>query len=214
MHKITPAAQHLKTRQIKLKTKIKYRAEAVRPSSRGNQNFEAARCYKSRKNAVRISLRTHQNFEAATSYKTRIARLDNAKILTAVKTNLTAVKPILTDVKTNLTGESTKYKFHIVRIPPKYKGHKVQTPTTHKGQTLRMQSPRKYKLHKVQVSHVHRVTQRTSAKRKNNKPDSTTPELKYSKDKEVPPQRKKQTPYGPYNLPHMVLCTKKGPDNA
>ena len=22
------------------------------------------------------------------------------------------------------------------------------------------------------------------------------------------------TPYGPHNLPHMVLCTKKGPDNA
>ena len=24
----------------------------------------------------------------------------------------------------------------------------------------------------------------------------------------------KHTPYGPYNLPHMVLCTKQGPDNA
>ena len=129
---------------------IENQPKTVRPSSRGNQNIEAARCYKSRKNAVRPSSRSNQNFEAARCYKTR----KDGNGATRIPTNLTAVKPNLTAVKTN----PLKYKFHKVQTPTKYKGHKVQTPTKHKGHKVRMPFTRKYKFHKVQISCFRHVT--------------------------------------------------------
>ena len=158
-------------------TRVRYQPKAVRSSSRGNQNFEAARCYKSRKHAVRLTLRTHQNFEATTHPKTRKNGSGIDKALTAVKSNLTPVKTNLTAVKSNLTKTPTKYKFHNERTPVEYKDHKVQKPYA-----------LKYKIYKVQ-----------------SKEDCCRNGL---------PQRNTHTPYGPYNIPHMVLCTKQGPDNA
>ena len=153
-----------------------------------------------------MCIRDSQYFEAARCNKTRKNGNETAKI----PTNLTAVKTNLTAAKTNLTDESTKYKFHKVRIPPKYKGHKVQTQTRHKGHKVQI---RKYKPH---LSCFHRVTRRTRipANHKDDKSDSTPPRIMYCRTKGMLPRRNKHTPYGPHNLPHMVLCTKKGPDNA
>ena len=84
MHDNIPAAQCLGTRQNrnkpKLKTKIGSHSKTVRPASRGNQNFEAARCYKSRKiKAVRTSSRGNQNFKAAQCFRIRLNGSATAK---------------------------------------------------------------------------------------------------------------------------------------
>ena len=103
-----------------------------------------------------------------------------------------------------------KYKCHRVHkvqiscsrhMIPKYKFHKV-----HKVQIScsRHVTP-KYKLHKMPVSCGCYVTPTAS-------PPRTL--LQYVGNEMEPAYRNKYTPYGPYNLPHMVLCTKKGPDNA
>ena len=115
----------------KLQSNSQNQPKTVRTSSRGNQNFEAARCYKSRKNAVRASSRGNQKLEAARYNKSR--KDGNAKN----PANLTAVNTKLTN-------------------PP------LQCKDARRGR---------------------------------------------------PSQQNKHTPYGPHNLPHMVLCTKKGPDN-
>ena len=193
-------------------TNIKNQPKAVRTSSRGNQNFEAAGCCKTRKIGS-----------------------EAVKTLTAVKPNLTAVKTNLTAVKTNLTRTPTKYKFHKARTPTKYKGHKVrpstsykghkvQIPAKYKGHKVQIPHTRKYKFHKEQISCFHPVTYspRTASKHKApkypkaNKSDSTAHEITYCKElsKGSMPHQNKHTPYGPHNLPNMVLCTKKGPDNA
>ena len=176
----------------------KSRKNAVRTSSRGNQNFEAARCYKSRKNAVRASSRGNQNFEASRFYKTRKDKTIKAP---------TALTEDLTSVRTN----PPKYKFHKVRIPTKHKGHKVRT-TTYKGHKVQMPYTRKYKIPKTSgYGHVSYKTR--------NPPESKDPTPKAICCKEIQknrllPHRTKHTPYGPHNIPHMVLCTKQGPDNA
>ena len=217
MHDKTPAAQHPRTRQNINKTKlIGNQSKTVRPSSRGNQNFEAARCYKSRKNAVRPSSRSNQNFEAARCHKTR--KDGPVKVPTPVK--------ILIANKANLTRTPTKYKFHKVRIPSKYEGHKVRIPTKYKGHKVRM--PTKYKGHKVQIPAKykgHKVRMPTKYKlhkiqipcpRHVNIVESSAHIPTRYRDirKDRLPHRNKLTPYGPYNIPHMVLCTKQGPDNA
>ena len=176
MHDKTPAAQRRRLRQNKNKTIFKMnignQSKTVRPSSRGNQNFEAARCYKSRKNAVRRSSRSNQNFEAATGYKSRKnavrhssrsnQNFEAARFYKARKDKIGTVKATLTLGKTNPTWTPSKYKYHKARLTTKYKVS-TNCKVIRKGRL---------------------------------------------------PHRKKHTPYGPYNIPHMVLCTKQGPDNA
>ena len=126
----------------------KYKPKAVRPSSRGNQNFEAARCYKARKD-----------------------RSESDKIptnLTRAPTNLTAVKTNLTAVKTNLTAVKT---------------NPMRTPRIeHRDNKSEHIGPKAIRCKEVREDRL--------------------------------PQRNKHTPYRPHNIPHMVLCTKQGPDNA
>ena len=69
-------------------------------------------------------------------------------------------------------------------------------------------SPTKYKFHKVQISCRRHVRRDTAS------PTTSRTLLHCVKRKMEPAYRNKHTPYGPYNLPHMVLCTKQGPDNA
>ena len=125
-----------------------------------------------------------------------------------------------------------KYKFH--------KGHKVQRHATpkyksHKGHKVQRHTTPKYKfqqVHKVQTSCSHHVTpkyrfhkvqtpcrSRGIPPHKHNdkgaaSPPSTRTLLSHGSNGLGPAYRNNHTPYGPYNLPHMVLCTKKGPDNA
>ena len=158
-------------------------------------------------------MQTHQNFEAARCYKTR------KENITAAYTNLTAVKTTRADVKSN-----RMFKFHKVRIPTEYKGHKVQIhkvqiPTKYKGHKVQMPSTRKYKFHKVQITCVRRVTSNPKVldlQYKDN-PEATVhakPHYKTKAHESRMPHQNKHTSYGPYNIPHMVLGTKQGPDNA
>ena len=227
-------AQDHRTRQTNSKNKLKTgQHKTVRPSSRGNRNFEVARCYKSRKNAVQPSSRGNQNFEAARYYKARKSGDEAAKTptnLTAVKTNPPKYKLHKVRIPTNYKGHKvripTKYKGHKVQTPTKHKGHKVRTPTMYKGQKVQMPHTRKYKFHKIscprrmtcrrnydKAEHpAHRVTCRL----KGGKSEHPAHKAIYCRNlrKGNPLYQNKRTPYGPYNLPHMVLCTKQGPDNA
>ena len=179
-----PNWQYPRTRQNTNKTKLKIKqVKTVRPSSRGNQIGEAARCYKTRKNAVQSSSRGNQNLEAARCNKSR--KNDNKEVkdptnLTAVKTNLTAVKTNLTSVKTTFT---TKYKFNkaIVTLPRlRHVAWRTRRQTIHNNSDSLNLAP----------LHCNEIRQGRL------------------------PHLNKHTPYGPCNLPHMVLCTKQGPDNA
>ena len=128
----------------------------------------------------------------------------------------------------------TKYKGHKVQMsctrqtsPAKYKFHKVQISCL-RHVTCKVRIPTKYKFHKVQISCSCRVTPPTKYKPQVScfsyvpapriaKPHSTVRASLYCKiniQKARLAYRNKHTPYGPYNLPHMVLCTKQGPDNA
>ena len=116
-----------------------------------------------------------------------------------------------------------------VRIPTKYiqrMPNKVQTPTKYKFLKVQMSRehhvgsssskvqnnvppskykstagpPTKYKFLKVQISRDQHVDSNSTAEKR---PDNT-----WARDSS------RHTPYGPHNLPHMVLRTKKGSDNA
>ena len=123
-------------------------------------------------------------------------------------------------VKTQ-SSQSTNTTHSSRDTPTKYKGHKVQIPLT------------KYKFHKVQISCGRRVTPPTKYKpqircfrhmanpRKYKlKPTATTTRtpFHYKVNRDIKRakivQQNKHTQYGPHNLPHMVLSTKQGPDNA
>ena len=128
----------------------------------------------------------------------------------------------------------TKYKGHKVQMsctrqtsPGKYKFHKVQISCL-RHVTCKVRIPTKYKFHKVQISCGCSMTSPTKYKPQVScfsyvpapriaKPHSTVRASLYCKiniQKARLAYRNKHTPYGPYNLPHMVLCTKQGPDNA
>ena len=125
--------------------------------------------------------------------------------LTAVRPNLTAVKLSLTAVKTNLTAVKPNWSW----APTKYKFLKVRTSETHKGHKgHKVQIPAKYKVQMPCHRHV-TYRMRNSTKHKDGK--SEPPGICC---KGRLPHRNKHTPYGPYNIHHMVLCTKQGPDNA
>ena len=190
-------------------TYFKYRKYAVRPSSRGNQNFEAARCYKSRKNTARPSSRSNQNLEAARCYKSRKDKTGSDKAPT-LDTKLTVVKTNLTSDEANPARTTPIYKYHKVRIPTKYKGHKVRIITMPRGRKVQILFTRKYKLLKAIIPH-----RRTNlAKHNNPRPLALVPLHRKAIQKGRLSHWNRHTPYGPYNLPHMVLCTKQGPDNA
>ena len=119
----TPAAQNQRLKQNKNKTKLKInQPKTVRSSSRGNQNFEAARCYKARKNAVQRSSRSNQNFEAARCYKTRKANIG------IVKGPTPNTKP--SHPKRMPSRTPTKHIGDKEQISTQPKGHKVQIPCT------------------------------------------------------------------------------------
>ena len=107
---------------------------------------------------------------------------------------------------------------HKVQPPTQYKGHKVQIPTKPKGHKVQMTDIRKHKLRKVQTPCIHHVIgkERPPTKHKGScgKKDKTTQTIHRKTKPDGQTQRNKHTPYGPYNLPHMVLSTKQGPDNA
>ena len=188
-HDKTPAAQYQITEHIKNRGKTR------KPTR-----------YQS--NAVRPSLRTHQNFEATTHYETRIYRkVSRTKIVTLSNLHLTAVKTntprgprpnnsthsvpssptdkmdsskktnsnIPSTTKHKMDSSKTKSESREQHVRPKYesiptkykfhKGHKVQIHKSHKGHKVRISCSRqvtpKYKFHKghkVRISCSRHVT--------------------------------------------------------
>ena len=163
-------------------------------------------------------------------------------VLTAVKTNLTAVKvrrcsrPPLTAAsnKANICMlhkvqiHTTGFLSRDCRMPSKVRNPTKYIQSTFSKVQIRV-PPTKYiqrTLSKVQISvSSPKYIQRTLTKvqisvsssreqsmiEQDKTKQSRNPITPKSRNTATPP---KTTPYGPHNLPHMVLCTKQGTDNA
>ena len=206
-HENTPAVQNQTTKHIKNRGKNRkqtlYQAKAVRPS-----------------------LRTHQNFEAATRYKSRIIRNEVRTFRTLSNTNMTAVKTNLTAVKNRVKpAENVRLKdSNNMDSPQKARDKHVGR---RRGVTKYIQST----FSKIRIG-VTKYIQSTSSKirsRVTKYKQSTFSKvrirLSYKKiqiprnaNARMPTPNKLHNLCTPrattYNLPHMVLGTKKGPDNA
>ena len=93
---------------------------------------------------------------------------------------------------------------------------KVQIPqSTNPNKVQRSQSTNPVKIQRSQSTN-NIMPRRVTCRIKDGKSENSTQEALCCKNirKGSLPLRNKHTPYGPYNIPHMVLCTKQGPDNA